>query len=398
MKKNLEVCSILHNIMKKAVEVFCNFIKREPVLFAAILLAVVSVSVIRPAPIVCVQAIDFRTIAILFSLMIVIKAFQSQNFLDVIASRLLRLCKTRRSLYFLLTYLVFFSSMFVTNDVALLTFVPISLLIFKRINLSSLHLVVLETLAANLGSCITPMGNPQNLYLFSYYGFSALEFFALTAKIAVPSLFILAVIIIFLTRRKLAEHGGYEEPHVLGGNALQTQRASLKVDFRTLFYIADFVLCLLTVFHVVNYLIMLAVTIVVMAVCNWRLFKKVDYSLLLTFAGFFIFTKTISTVPAFSDFVNSLLSSPLKTYLTGIAASQVISNVPAALLLSGFTRNGAMLLLAVNVGGLGTLIASMASVISFKLYTAEHHDNYFAVFTAYNVVLLLVLGIIVYLI
>ena len=241
--------------------------------------------------------------------MIVIKAFQSQNFLDVIASRLLRLCKTKRSLYFLLTYLVFFSSMFVTNDVALLTFVPISLLIIKRISLSSLHLIVLETLAANLGSCITPMGNPQNLYLFSYYGFSALEFFALTAKIAVPSLFILAVIIVFLTRRKVAEHGGFEEPHVLSGNALQTQRAVLKVDFRTFFYIADFVLCLLTVFHVVNYLIMFAVTIVVMAICNWKLFKKVDYSLLLTFAGFFIFTKTISTVPAFSDFVNSLAFS-----------------------------------------------------------------------------------------
>ena len=384
--------------MKKLAGFFVDFVKREPVLFAAILLAVVSVCVIRPAPIVCVQAIDFRTIAILFSLMIVIKAFQSQNFLDVIAARLLRLCKTRRSLYFLLTYLVFFSSMFVTNDVALLTFVPISLLIFKRINLSSLHLIVLETLAANLGSCITPMGNPQNLFLFSYYGFSALEFFALTAKIAVPSLFILAVIIIFLTRRKVAEHGGFEEPHALTGNALQTQRASLKVDCRTLFYVADFILCLLTVFHVVNYLIMLGITIVVMAVCNWRLCKKVDYSLLLTFAGFFIFTKTISTVPAFSNFIQSLLSSPLKTYITGIAASQVISNVPAALLLSGFTQNGAMLLLAVNVGGLGTLIASMASVISFKLYTAEQHDNYFAVFTAYNVVLLVILGVIVYVI
>ena len=397
MKKILEVCSILFT-MKKLAGVFVDFVKREPVLFAAILLAVVSVCVIRPAPIVCYQAIDFRTIAILFSLMIVIKAFQSQNFLDVIAARLLRLCKTRRSLYFLLTYLVFFSSMFVTNDVALLTFVPISLLIFKRINLSSLHLIVLETLAANLGSCITPMGNPQNLFLFSYYGFSALEFFALTAKIAVPSLFILAVIIVFLTRKKLAEHGGFEEPHELTGNALQTQRATLKVDFRTLFYVADFVLCLLTVFHVVNYLIMLGITIVVMAVCNWRLFKKVDYSLLLTFVGFFIFTKSLSKVPAFTDFVNSLLSSPLKTYLTGIAASQIISNVPAALLLSGFTQNGAMLLLAVNVGGLGTLIASMASVISFKLYTAENHDKYFAVFTVYNIVLLIILGIIVYLI
>ena len=364
------------------------FIKREPVLFAALLLAVGAVCIVRPAAAVCVQAIDFRTLAILFSLMIVIKAFQSQNFLDFVAARLLRLCKTRRSLYFLLTYLVFFSSMFVTNDVALLTFVPISLLIFKRIELPALHLVVLETLAANLGSCITPMGNPQNLYLFSYYGFSALEFFDLTAKIALPSLFILAAIILFLTRKNSA----------FSGNVLQTQVARLKLDFRTAFYVADFVLCLLAVFHAVNYLIMLGVTVVIMAVCNWRLFKKVDYSLLLTFVGFFIFTKTLSTVPAFSDFIKSVLSSPLKTYITGIAASQVISNVPAALLLSGFTENGAMLLLAVNVGGLGTLIASMASVISFKLYSAETHDNYFAVFTAYNVVLLVILGIIVYII
>lgn len=386
--------------MKKLFEGMKIFIKKEPVLFSALVLAVVAVCLIRPGVELCVQAIDFRTLAILFSLMIVIKAFQSQNFLDFIAARLLRLCKTRRALYFLLTYLVFFSSMFVTNDVALLTFVPITLLIFRRIELPALHIVVLETLAANLGSCITPMGNPQNLYLFSYYGFSALEFFALTARIALPSLFILAVIIIFLTRRKLADHGGMEQPHELSGNVLQTQVVRLKADFRTVLYFADFVICLLTVFHVVNYLIMLAVTIVIMAICNWRLFKKVDYSLLLTFVGFFIFTKSLSKVPAFTAFVNSLLSSPLKTYLTGIAASQIISNVPAALLLSGFTDNGAMLLLAVNVGGLGTLIASMASVISFKLYSAEAKpgDKYFAVFTAYNVVLLLILGFVVYLI
>ena len=385
--------------MKKAFSSIINFIKKEPVLFAALFLAVVAVAAVRPAPGLCLEAIDFRTIAILFSLMIVIKAFQSQNYLDFIAAKLLRLCKTRRSLYFLLTYLVFFSSMFVTNDVALLTFVPISLLIFKRIGLPSMKLVVLETLAANLGSCITPMGNPQNLFLFSYYGFSALEFFALTARIAIPSLFILGIIILFLTRRKMADHGGYEEPHELTGNTLQTQITFLKVDFRTFFYLADFILCLLTVFHVVNYLVMLIVTILVMLICNYKLFKKVDYSLLLTFAGFFIFTKTISTVPAFSNFIQSLLSTELKTYITGIAASQVISNVPAALLLSGFTDKGTMLLLAVNVGGLGTLIASMASVISFKLYTASKtdNDNYFAVFTAWNFVLLIILGLIVYL-
>ena len=143
---------------------------------------------------------------------------------------------------------------------------------------------------------------------------------------------------------------------------------------------------------------MLVFTVVAILVCNFRLFKKVDYSLLLTFAGFFIFTKTLSTVPAFSSFISGMLSSPLKTYLTGIITSQVISNVPAALLLSGFTDNGAMLVLGVNVGGLGTLIASMASVISFKLYNNSEEaqtpqgKKYFAVFTIYNLILLIILG------
>lgn len=378
-----------------------SFIKREPVLFAALLLAVVSVAIIRPAPSLCVQAIDFRTLTILFSLMIVIKAFQSQNFLNVIAARLLRLCKTQRSLYFLMTLLVFFSSMFVTNDVALLTFVPITILIFTRIGLPCLKLVVLETLAANLGSCITPMGNPQNLYLFSYYGFSAGEFFALTARIAVPSLFILCVMILIITRKPHGDTTTGPASGTLDHNILQSQVSFITFDFRTVLYVADFILCLLTVFHFVNYLIMLGVTVVVMMVCNFRLFKKVDYSLLLTFVGFFIFTKTLSTVPAFCNFINSMLSTPLKTYITGILTSQVISNVPAALLLSGFTTNGDMLLLGVNVGGLGTLIASMASVISFKIYNNSDEaqtpegKKYFGVFTVYNVVLLIILGIIV---
>ncbi len=373
-----------------------SFIKREPVLFAAIVLAVLALIFIRPSPSLCLQAIDFRTLAILFSLMIVIKAFQSQNYLDSIAARLLRLCKSQRSLYFLLTYLVFFSSMFVTNDVALLTFVPITLLIFTRVGMPALTVVVLETLAANLGSCITQMGNPQNLFLFSYYEFSPLEFFALTARIAVPSLFILTVIILILTRKREGMQQKFQ------GNILQTQVCFVTIDFRTFFYIADFIICLLAVFHVVNYLIMLGVTVVVMLICNFRLFKKVDYSLLLTFCGFFIFTKSLSTVQAFSNFINTMLSTPLKTYITGIVTSQVISNVPAALLLSGFTTNGDMLLLGVNVGGLGTLIASMASVISFKLYSNSEEGRspagkkYFGVFTIYNLVLLVILGVIVF--
>ena len=373
-----------------------SFIKNEPVLFAAGVLGIFSVCVVRPEPLFCLKAIDFGTISILFSLMIVIKAFQSQNYLDFIATRFLSFCKTERSLYFLLTYLVFFSSMFVTNDVALLTFVPISLLIFSRINMLSLKLIVLETLAANLGSCITPMGNPQNLYLFSYYNFSAPAFFKLTATIALPSLFILALMIFFITKKT-------NKPLELNTSELAPENSlELKFDFRTVLYIIDFIICLLAVFHVINYLYMLIFTVVVMLLCNFRLFKKVDYSLLLTFAFLFIFTKTLSTVSVFSDFINSMLSTPFKSYITAILSSQVISNVPAALLLSEFTENGDMILLGVNVGGLGTLIASMASVISFKLYNNSREaktaqgKKYFGIFTLYNVILLLVLGVAVY--
>ena len=260
----------------------------------------------------------------------------------------------------------------------------------------SLKLIVLETLAANLGSCITPMGNPQNLYLFSYYNFSAPAFFKLTATIALPSLFILALMIFFITKKT-------NKPLELNTSELGSENSlELKFDFRTVLYIIDFIICLLAVFHVINYLYMLIFTVVVMLLCNFRLFKKVDYSLLLTFAFLFIFTKTLSTVSVFSDFINTMLSTPFKSYITAILSSQVISNVPAALLLSEFTENGDMILLGVNVGGLGTLIASMASVISFKLYNNSSEaktaqgKKYFGIFTLYNVILLLVLGVAVY--
>lgn len=329
--------------------------------------------------------------------MITIKAFQSQNFLDYAAACLLRLCKSRRSLYFLLTALVFFSSMLVTNDVALLTFVPISLLMFQRLGLSCAKIIVLETLAANLGSCATPMGNPQNLYLFSRYNFSAQNFFMQTAKIALPSFFVLSAIILFLTKKPK------NEPDKFLGSILQQQRVMVKASAKTLFYAAEFAVCLLTVFRVLPWQIALAFTIACSLLCDASLFKKVDYSLLFTFAGFFIFTKTISTLPAFSDLMKSALSSRLSTYIAGIAASQVISNVPAALLLSGFAQDGEALLLAVNVGGLGTLIASMASVISFKLYSASEEakapgaPNFMAIFTIYNLALLALLSPLVFL-
>lgn len=394
-----------------------SFLKKEPVLCAALLLALSAVLFIKPSVSDITGAIDFRVLSLLFSLMAVIQAFRSINILDSFAAFVLKTCHTVRSLFFSLTALVFFSSMAVTNDVALLTFVPITLITCRKAHLSEkmiVYLVVIETLAANLGSCITPMGNPQNLYLFSYYNMDGGMFFLETLKIGIPSLLLLAILILILTQH----------------TTTLTARSSAPVSpvrstGKTVIYTSTLIIILLSVFRALDYRISLAVTALVLAVCNWRLFARVDYSLLLTFTGFFIFTGTISSVPAVSETLSHLLSTPLSSYITAITASQIISNVPAALLLSGFTDNAKALLLGVNVGGLGTLIASLASVISFKLYAADHERtvkagessantgktkdmaktdsvskaeevSYFGTFTVLNVVFLAILGVLVW--
>lgn len=384
-----------------------SFLKKEPVLCAALLLAICAVIFVKPDASQIYGAIDFRVLSLLFSLMAIIQAFRSVNVLDSFAAFVLKACHTVRSLFLSLTALVFFSSMAVTNDVALLTFVPITLITCRKARLSEkliVLLIVIETLAANLGSCVTPMGNPQNLFLFSYYNMDGGQFFLETMKIGIPSLLLLAALILAVTRHPVSLTTGSAAPV-----------SPIRSPLRTLVYTATLITILLSVFRVLDYRISLAVTVLVLAVCNWRLFAKVDYSLLLTFTGFFIFTGTISSVPAVSTALSKLLKTPLSSYITAIATSQVISNVPAALLLSGFTGNAEALLLGVNVGGLGTLIASLASVISFKLYAADHERiklaavqsddgnaakqegaSYFTVFTLLNVTFLAVLAVLVW--
>ena len=364
-----------------------KFLKKEPVLIIALLLGLISACVIRPGLNVIYSSIDYRTIALLFCLMILVKAFQDLNLLDWMANSLLKICKNVRTLYFVLVFFVFFISMFVTNDVALLTFVPITLLVCSRANLNACDLIIFETLAANLGSCVTPMGNPQNLFLFSYYKFGVGDFFVNTLKIGIISAFLLIGIIYTVTRKNIKQIEN------------DNNSVNVRLNWKFVLYLLDFILTLFTVFHLVDYKITLIITIAVIAVCNFKLFVKIDYSLLFTFAGFFIFTGTISTVESFSNFLKAVLDNPLKTYIAGILTSQIISNVPASLLLSGFTSNGKELLLSVNVGGLGTLIASMASVISFKLYNNSENSNgktYFLKFTGYNFSLLIILALIIW--
>ena len=376
-----------------------QFIKKEIVLCIALFLGFLGILVCRPDFDTIKSSIDFRVLSLLFCLMYVIQGFSSINLLDKLAGKMLALCKNTREMFFVLTFLVFFLSMAVTNDVALLTFVPISLIICKKINLHTqdksltIKLIVLETLAANLGSCVTPMGNPQNLYLYNYYQMGSGEFFATTLKIGIPSLFICGFLAWFFTRKPIAISSNYfpkeEKPHKL----------KLSVFFLLL------ILCLLSVFRILDYKSLLWIVLLLGLVTSPRTFLKVDFSLLFTFVGFFLFTGSISSIENLSSFFSKLLETPLATYLAGLLSSQVISNVPAALLLSNFTSHGSVLLASVNVAGLGTLIASLASVISFKLYKnfeAENPDfapkkgGYFTTFSIWNFSLLLILGVVVY--
>lgn len=368
------------------------FLKKEIVLCIALILGLFGIFLVKPTFSEILSFIDFRVLALLFCLMFVIQGFKSLNWLDYLALKILSICKTTRSLFFSLTFLVFFISMIVTNDVALLTFVPITLIICKRANFSEINskltieLIVLETIAANLGSCVTPMGNPQNLFLYSFYNLPILDFFATTLKIGIPSLILCGLLAVFFTRKnkKISVKLG----------VVQTKSSYSFVIFFVLL-----IASLLSVFRILDYRASFIVCATFGIVFYRKTLCKVDFSLLFTFVGFFIFTSSISKIDVVSNFLKSMLQSPFSTYVTGILTSQAISNVPAALLLSNFTQNAKELLAAVNVGGLGTLIASLASVISYKLYNAtETQKGYFKIFSIWNFALLAILSIIVYLV
>ena len=365
---------------------FIAFLKNEAVLIISFFLALISVLAFRPSCKEVFSFIDLRVLTILFSLMLVIQAFKSTGLLDWSSYKILLTCSTVRKFYFMMIFFVFISSMFLTNDVTLLTFVPLTLMICIKANISSLKIIILETLAANLGSCFTPMGNPQNLYLYSFYKIAPVEFFLCTLKLAFPSIVLLIIFTLLLTRKN-----PNEQLSVLS----YRQRPIVNLNFKFFLYVLNFILAILCVFHLVDYKILLAVTVLVILICNFTLFKFADYSLLFTFVFLFIFTGTLSSVEKFASFLQKLLSSPFKTYSISVLVSQFISNVPCALLLSRFTEYAEPLLLGVNVGGLGTVIASMASLISFKLYNASENkmegESFIKTFSIYNVLFLIVL-------
>ena len=359
------------------------FFKGETVFCISFLLAVLSMLAVHPDG-EYLSYPDYRTLALLFCLMIIVAGFQSLGLFARLGNVFLQKAGSLRWLSMLMVLLCFFSSMVLTNDVALITFVPFTLLLFRMIGRPEqvIRLVVLETIAANLGSMATPIGNPQNLYLFSVSGITGGEFLRAVLPYAGLSLVLLLAVSAM----------GKDEP-LLGVSAEQEEnKTQRKIFAPALVYLFLLILCLLVVFRVLEYLPVLICVAAVILVVNRRLYRSVDYFLLLTFLCFFVFIGNIKRIPEVSGFLASIING--RELLTGILASQVISNVPAAILLSGFTENFSALLTGVNLGGLGTLIASLASLISFKFFSREYPEKkgkFIRVFTAWNLVFLLIL-------
>lgn len=346
---------------------FIEFLKKECVLVIAVTLAILSSFISIPK----LSYIDFKVLILLFNLMVVVAAFKELKVLDSIAIGLLKKCNTYTSISLALVFITFISSMIVTNDVALITFVPLSIVIARKANINVLKIVIFQTLAANLGSSFTPMGNPQNLFIYSFYNLSPIDFFKITLPIVVLAVLFL-VLLVFKDKKM----------------NLSLDLEDVKIDNKRDVYLFGglFLIILLSVFHVIDYKVTFLITIVMVLILNKKLFSQVDYSLLITFIGFFIFVGNISTMDVVKNFMEGILNSPKSTFLASVLSSQVISNVPATMLLSGFTDHFKELLLGVNIGGMGTLIASLASVISYKIYASEFgNDNYMKSFTFYNI-------------
>lgn len=382
-----------------------EFIKRETVLSAAIVLALVSVVLVRPDW-EYLAYIDYRTIGLLFCLMTVMAGLNRLGVFRSAGEMLLGRVSGTGPVAAVLVYLCFFFSMLITNDVALITFVPFGITVLKMAGLEQMvvPVVLLQTVAANLGSMMTPVGNPQNLYLYSCAGIPLPEFLRLMVPYTAVSFGLLGVCLVVIGKRggkapRTAEDGrggkasGWTAEDGKGGNTpSQTAPKQMAPVIPFFTYLFLFTLSMACVAHILPWQLLLGTVAAVVYVMDRSLFLAVDYSLLATFGAFFIFIGNMGRVPAFCAMLDRVLKD--REIITSVLASQIISNVPAALLLSGFTDQWEALLIGTNLGGLGTLIASMASLISYKhiakLYPGQR-GRYLGWFTVVNLGFLAVL-------
>ena len=348
------------------------FAKHNAVMLTAFAAAAVTVLFV-PVDSAYAGYLDMKTLICLFCVLAVVCALRDVDFFYIIACRIVRVFKTSRMCILALVFISFLGSMLITNDAALLTFLPLGYFVLSSTGKEKYlpFTFIMQNMAANLGGMLMPFGNPQNLYLYNRYGFSMGTFLSAIAPYSVLSLALLAgSCLLFLPVQPIAPPRAQcriQSPGRLGA------------------YCLLFGVNLLTVLRILNPWILLGVICIALLLLDRSLFRKADYSLLLTFVFFFIFVGNMGNIPALSGALQRFLQG--RELLTAVLASQVISNVPAAILLSGLSEDGRALLIGTNLGGLGTLIASMASLITYKLYAAapgSQPKRYMGVFTLCN--------------
>ena len=355
-----------------------ELVRTDPVLTIATVLAVASCALVPPDA-GYADYVDLRTLGLLFSLMTIMAALSRAGVFRAAGEALISRLRSGTSAILGLVLLPFAASMLVTNDVALIAFVPFALLVLRMLGLerSSVFTVVMMTIAANLGSMLTPIGNPQNLYLYSASGMGFGEFVALMLPYALLS----ATLLVASVLAYGALHDGLpmtgERPTLPEAPAVRKRSVAP--------WAALFALALAAVAHVVPVPALVAATVAVALAFDRRALAEVDFGLLLTFVAFFVFVGNVGRIGAVDGLLSSLVSG--NELAVSVAASQVVSNVPAALLLSGFSSAWHALIVGTNIGGLGTLIASMASLISYKQIVSERPGaagGYLLRFTAAN--------------
>ncbi len=354
------------------------FIKTNAVMCIALVAAIVT-SIIIPPDKAYAGYFDYRTLTCLFCVLAVVCALKNIRFFYMLARKVVQLFKNARMSVLALVYITFIGSMLIANDMALLTFLPLGYLVLTTTGKEKYmaFTFIMQNIAANLGGMLTPFGNPQNLYLYSKFEIPNLEFMGIMAP---P--FILSVVLITLCCII------FVKPEPL---SLADEKISLEPK-RTILYLLLFTLSIVIVFRGIPYWIGLAVVPIALLFADRKALKSVDYGLLFTFVFFFIFAGNMARIDVVRDLFSTLLDK--STLLFSVVSCQAISNVPSAILLSQFTENYQDLLVGVNIGGVGTLISSLASLITFREYVKHNPGKtgyYIGMFSAFNFGFLIIL-------
>ena len=358
-----------------------SFIKTNIVMMIAMILAIFT-SIFVPVDKKYAGYFDFKTLTCLFCVLAVVCALKNINFFYILARQIVGRFKTARASVLALVYITFIGSMLIANDMALLTFLPLGYFVLTSTKKEKYmaFTFIMQNIAANLGGMLTPFGNPQNLFLYTKFNIPNIEFMCIMILPFAVSIFIITVCcIVFVQSEELQ---------------LDDEKVEIKT-VRTLIYMILFALSIAIVFRTIPYWIGLCVIPIVLIFMDKKALKMVDYPLLFTFVFFFIFSGNMARIDIVRSFISSLLEK--NTLLVSVLSCQCISNVPSAILLSQFTANYRDLLVGVNIGGVGTLIASLASLITFREYVKHNPKKtmqYLGMFSAFNFGFLIILTII----